>query len=121
MATAPTIPASNTTNDDIMDQLQLLYFYLNDNFTQIIGMCTNDDQRNQVKDELIVARDAYMKAQNEILTENDGVLSGITGQIAGLQQQIDSAVSSAGDITKILGFIASATGMAAKIVTLVTS
>src|SRR5689334_11356263 len=103
--------------EQAVDQLQKYYFYLNDNFATLIGRCTTDEQRNQFKNEFVIARHAYFKAQNQILIDHDGALAGLSGQLADLQQQISSAVAAAADFTKTLQIVATATGVAAKIVT----
>jgi hypothetical protein len=100
--------------------LQQYYFYLNDNFATLIAKCTTDDQRNHVKNEFVIARDAYLKAENELLVEHDGILASLTTQLGDLQKEIEAAVSAAQDFTKVLQVIAAATGVAAKIVTAAT-
>jgi hypothetical protein len=111
----PTDPAQQA-----LVQLQKYYFYLNDNFDSLTAKCTTDDQRTALKTEFIVARDAYLKAQNQALADNDGVLAGMTKQLADLQSQIKAAIASAQSITKILQTVATASGVAAKIVTVGT-
>jgi hypothetical protein len=114
-------PAPGSAADQALLQLQQFYFYLNDNFASMIARCTTDAQRDQFKSEFVIARDAYWKAQNDILIENDTVLSSLTGQLSGLQNQIDQAVKGAAAIANILGFVAAATGIAAKIATTATA
>jgi hypothetical protein len=115
----PTPPTSSTPAQALA-QLKKYYFDLNDNFATLVGQCTTDDQRNQVKNEFVVARDAYLKAQNQVLIDHDNTLAAMTKQLGDLQKQIDNAISSAEQIAKILQILATASGVAAKIVTTAT-
>jgi hypothetical protein len=108
---------TNSAAQQALEQLQKYYFYLNDNFASLIGKCTTDDERNQLKIDFVVARDAYLKAQNDVLVEHDGILATLSSQLSGLQKQINDAVASAQNIVKVLQLVAIASGVAAKVVT----
>ena len=108
---------TNSPAQQALEKLQNYYFYLNDNFASLMGKCTSDDQRNQLKIDFVVARDAYLKAQNQMLVEHDDILATLSVQLGGLQKQINDAVASAQNIVKVLQLVAIASGVAAKVVT----
>jgi hypothetical protein len=98
--------------------LQNLYFFLDQNFDDLIAKCTTDDQRQQLRHDYVVARDAFVKARNSVFQDDDPMVKSLNDKLGAEQTQISGMLTGLQDITKLLAMLTSAVNLAGRLLTL---
>ena len=98
--------------------LQKLYFFLDQNFEDLIAKCTSDDQRQQLRHDYVVARDSFVKARNLVFQDDDPIVKSIKGQFTSLQNQMVAMLAGEKEIVQILGVATDAVNLASRLLAL---
>jgi hypothetical protein len=100
------------------ENLKKLYFFLDENFDNLFGECTTDDQRQQLRHDYVVARDCFCKARNLIFQDDDPMVQALNKQLQGAQKEMEAELAGSKEITKILSFATDAVNLAGRLLAL---
>jgi hypothetical protein len=101
-----------------LDTLKSLYFFLDENFEDLLNDCTNDNQRQQLRHDYVVVRDGFYQARNLVFNDDDPVVSTLSTRLADAQKQMQSMLSNLKDIVQMLNLVTDAVNLASRLVVL---
>lgn len=101
-----------------LHNLQQLYFFLDQNFDDLRAKCTTDEQRQQLGNNYVAARDALANARNLVFQEDDPMVKSLNGQLAAAEEQMAGMLGGLQDIVKLLGLFTGAASLAGRLVAL---
>lgn len=101
-----------------LQNLQKLYFFLDQNFDDLIVKCTDDDQRQQLRHDYVVARDAFTKARNLVFQDGDPMVKSLNDQLTASQNTIEGMLTALQNIVNFLSLLTSAVNLAGRLVAL---
>ena len=99
-----------------LENLKTLYFFLDQNFDDMSAGCRTDDERQQLRQDYIVARDSFGKARNLIFLEQDPIVASLNAQLETAQQQLNGWLSGLKEITEVLSIATDAVSLAGRLV-----
>lgn len=101
-----------------LQNLQKLYFFLDQNFDDLMAKCTDDDQRQQLRHDYVAARDVFTKARNLVFEEDSPTVQSLNDQLTASQDQIAGMLTALQDIVKSLGLVTGAVNLAGRLAAL---
>lgn len=100
-----------------IEELETTYNLIDRNFEKLMEQATSESQRKQLKQDYVVARDAYFVALARALDENDPVVKDLAADLTRVRQDIVQKLQDLQNVVAIFGLLTSAVRLAASIVT----
>ena len=99
-------------------KIQTVYLLLEGHFQVLYQACQTDAQRTQLQTLYVAARDAFWKAQNEQLIDDNATVQSISAELDQANNQIQQSLAGLHNIVAVLGLIANGVKLAAALATL---
>jgi hypothetical protein len=93
------------------------YLLLTRNFNKLYEACKTEEQRNQLRQAYVQARDNFWEAQNRVFQENDPLVADIVKELSEAEEEIKRRLEDLKKIAQVLQAITKAVRLGSSLIT----